>query len=540
MAFCLAQAGTTLYKVNLATGVATALTLPSGVTLSSTRKPKFAVLNQWVVMVNSPSQNLSIDPEGNVRLLVPRPPAYPIRNPAGGGSGLTGAYRYGATFIIKNEQGDLLVETPMSPLSQSITFANNDANLKDIPLSNDTITGRRVYRTLSGGDGSLLYQIFDVDDNVTHEIRDNVADAVVSLLPSSAGDIISPPGTMPGERLKNIVEWKSRLWAVSDDPTLTDAVFVTETNKIYAWNNQIVAYPTGQDRQGVVGFGVRRNQLGLFKRNGLFQVSGTASSTGISFGNLTVSQIVYGKGGCESAETIITINDKVFWLGRDGVYRWDDNGVVNITNASVAAWFKTDSYFNRTLFSSSFARYNELRNQYELHLAGVGSSTVNKWISFNLDAEAWFGPHTTDAFVPSHAGHLVDSNGLPVTLVGGTDGVLYTGNSANFRDGSASIIDIDCYGPFHHGDAPDTEHQWLDVDLLSKIEAAGTVTITPYVGGLTASAGVDITADLTKGRERLRRLGPGRLARLRFRQNTLNQGFSLFGYEFPYFEIGRR
>lgn len=540
MAFLISQAGSTLYKVDVSTGTATALTLPTGVTLDSTRKPHFAILNQWVVMVNSPSQNLSIDPEGNVRLLVPRPPSYPIRNPAGSGTGLTGAYRYAASFTVKNDQGDLLVETPISPISQAITFANNDANLKDIPLSVDTITGRRVYRTLSGGDGSLLYHVFDLDDNVTHEIRDNVADAVLELLPSTAGANISPPGTVPGTRLKNIVEWKSRLWAVSDVPELSDAVFVTDTNKIYAWNNQVVAYPTGQDREGILGFGVRRNQLGLFKRNGLFQVSGTASGTGISITNLTVSQIVYGKGGCESADTILTINDKVFWLGRDGVYMWDDNGVTNISNDSVAPWFKTDTYFNRTRFSSAFARYNELRNQYELHLAAAGSSTEDRWVSYNLSSKGWFGPHKTGALTPTHAGHLVDANGLPVTIIGGSDGVLYTGNRATFTDGASTAIDMDCYGPFHHGDEPDLEHQWLDLDVLSRIEAAGTATITPYVGGLAASAGATISHSLTTGRERLRRLGPGRLARLRFQQATNAQGFSLYGYELPWFTIGRR
>ena len=51
MAFLLTQAGSTLYKVNLSSGTATALTLPTGVTLSTTRKPKFALLNQWVAMV---------------------------------------------------------------------------------------------------------------------------------------------------------------------------------------------------------------------------------------------------------------------------------------------------------------------------------------------------------------------------------------------------------------------------------------------------------------------------------------------------------
>src|SRR3970282_1124317 len=102
MAFLLAQGGSTLYKVNLSTGAATALTLPTGVTLSTTRKPKFALLNQWVAMVNSPTQNLLIDPEGVVTPIVPQPPTRYPRTVVGSGTGLTGAYMYAVSFIVKN------------------------------------------------------------------------------------------------------------------------------------------------------------------------------------------------------------------------------------------------------------------------------------------------------------------------------------------------------------------------------------------------------------------------------------------------------
>jgi hypothetical protein len=127
-----------------------------------------------------------------------------------------------------------------------------------------------------------------------------------------------------------------------------------------------------------------------------------------------------------------------------------------------------------------------------------------------------------------------------MTLVGGSDGVIYAGNSSSTRDGAATAIDMDCHGKFHYGNDPDFMHVWLQPTILSKIEAAGTMTITPYVGELNASAGTALTHTLTTGREKLARLGVGRLAQLRFRKNTVNQSATIYGYILPWLTRGRR
>lgn len=289
-----------------------------------------------------------------------------------------------------------------------------------------------------------------------------------------------------------------------------------------------------------MGFAKRRNQLGLLKRTGLWQISGSSSSQGISVNNISVQQIAFDKAGCVSPDTIVAINDKVFWLGKDGVYLWDDNGVRNISNQKVAPWFTTGTYFNRSRFANAFARYNEVLNQYELHLANTGDSTENRWVSLQIDSGKWFGPHKTGLFTPSHAGWAQDSDGLPVTLIGGTDGVVYTGNSTLARDGASTAIEFDVIGPWHAGDAPDIEHYFGELSMLTKVESAGTLTVTPTVGRLNSAAGSAISHALTTGRERLRRLGDGALVRLAFTQSVVNQGVVIYGYEFPWHENGRR
>lgn len=541
MAFCLAQGSSTLYKVDLSSGTATALTLPTGVTLSTTRKPKFALLNQWVAMVNSPTKNLLIDPEGTVTVLTPQAPTHGPTMAAGSGTGLTGAYMYRVSFIVKNSDGELLAESSLSPPSTAVTLADDDASLTDIAVSPDGhVNGRRLYRTLTGGASTIMFHLLDIDDNTTTALLENIADARVTLLPAMSSSLASPPGTLPGIRLKNIIEWKSRLWALADSPALADNIYVCDTNKVYAWPNTLVAFPTGQDEKGCIAFARRRNQLGFLKRSGLWMVSASSDSTGIAISRVSISQVSWEKGGCIGEDTVVTIGDSVYWLGRDGVYEWSDKGVQSITDNLVKPWFTTDTYFVRSRFPNAFARYNEITNSYELHLAAVGGVIEDRWVSFNLTTRRWFGPHKTGAFTPSHAWHLIDTNGLPVTLVGGTDGVIYTGNSSNKRDGAATAIDMDCTGPWHVGDSPDRMHTWLQLSVMSKVEAAGTMDVTPTVGGLDASAGTAMTHTLTTGRELLSRPGTGRLCRLRFRKNTVNQSATIYGYELPWITTGRR
>ena len=93
MAFNLVQAGSSLYAVNTEGGFSSALTLPTGITLADTRKPRFARFGQYVIVANTPSRPISVSDDGTVRPLVPQPPACPPIAAAGASTGLTGAYR---------------------------------------------------------------------------------------------------------------------------------------------------------------------------------------------------------------------------------------------------------------------------------------------------------------------------------------------------------------------------------------------------------------------------------------------------------------
>lgn len=537
MATLIVQGGNTLYKVNPATGSATALTLPSGITLDTTRKPRFAVLNQWVVMVNSPLRNIAIDPEGTVRPLVPQAPVSPPLVAGGSGTGLTGTWQVKVSHVVFDTAGNLLMESPLSPASAAVSVTNKNLSLTNIPLSNDSISARRIYRNTTGG--TAFYHWFDLDGNTLTAAESNLADAALSILPAQPTILTPPAGTLPGTRLKNICSWKNRLWGVSDDVEDVDTVVYTEDGKVYAWPNAITAYPKGQDELGIVAFAPRRDQLGVIKRTGVWQIAGSSNA------NFNMVQLTEGKGGCIAPDTVVVVNDRAYWLGRDGVYEWSSEGIKNISDESVKPWFDnkaTTATFNLARFENAFAKYNARTNSYELHLAADGSSVEDRWVSFNLTNRNWYGPHKTAALTPSHAAHSVDGDNLPLTIVGGTDGKVYLANSSTHTDGASSAIDFDCYGPKHHANAPDLMHTFLQLSVNSKIESDGDLTITPYITGRNGAeaAGSAITHDLTLGHELLRRIGDGRMVRLRLRENTAGQGVTIYGYEIPVFEVGRR
>jgi hypothetical protein len=311
----------------------------------------------------------------------------------------------------------------------------------------------------------------------------------------------------------------------------------------YRWEgddglNELPAYPVGQELNGVIGLAPRRNELGIMKRGGLWQITGDSS---LSF---SVVQIGIGRAGCLSHRSIVTVNDEVFWLGPDGCYQWGVGGVTSITDSRTRPWFLSDRYFNRDLFSNAYAKFNTLRDQYELHLCGVGETTSDVWVAYQRAKGIWFGVHQTDATTLNCAASVETAEGIPLVLVAGQDGYLYSLNESEYYDGPSddkSAIEWSVVTPKYYADAPDIEHTWLEPSVMTKVETGGSMGVIATLG----RAGDDpqtaeMSVDLTQERERLRRLGLGASAQLEFYQNDVDQPVTLYGFELPFFENGRR
>lgn len=530
MPYYLIQAGASLQK--LATdGFLSSLSLPSGVTVSALRRARFAILDRWIVVVNAVSRNVFFDAATlEARLLNIAAPAVKLTSAAGAAGNPNGEYRYKFTYAIM-AGNQVLVESPFSPESTAITLASLQGSLSDITASSTPgVNARRIYRTTNGS--STYYLLATIADNTTLTYTDDATDYDLALLGQ-----VEPRGNAPGvdgtDRLQIITAWKDRLWATSfDDP---DLIRFTANREIYAWPSSYAlnAKPIGEDEIGVTAFVPRRNELLVGKRSRILKIIGDGID---SFEILGVTEGI----GPISQEATVVVRDVPYFLAEDGFYQYGGSGLVSLTRDRVHPWFTTDDYFNRALFDQAFAKWNPLYDVIDVHLAAAGSTSIDRWISLDLRTGRWYGPHKTDAFTPTMATLGRDDNDLLVPIVGASNGHVYTGNRST-RSDDATAIAFALHTKFHGANTPDIEKFWGELSLLSDAVSTGSLTITPYFDDPdNPTAGTALAHNLTTGRERLGRVGIGRLCQLRLTEATAGQSVMVYGYELPFHELGRR
>lgn len=529
MPYYIVQHGTNVSLV-VPDGTTTQLVLPTGVTLSDDVPPRFAIWKREVVMVNSPSEPIALDKEGDTRVLSLTPPATAPTVASGSAGNLTGDYQVKVSFYIKDEFGTLLAESALSPVSNTATLSADVLNVTNIPLSSQDISGRRLYRTTAGG--SVFFPWIDVDGNVVTAAQGDLPDAALQLATAPTNLGASPD-------LSLIAEWRGRLWGADKDNI--DSLRRSAADTSYAWDPdfEFEVPPIGRDRRGITALIRRRDELGVAKWDSFHMVTGNDDD---SFTLVQVAEAI----GCVSNESVQVIEDEGFFLGAPyGVYKWTDGGIINISDEKVKGWFSTDTYFNRAQFEFATSNFDPVYKIYSLHLAAAGSTVNDRWIYYDIAANQWYGPHKTGEFTPTASGLLTTSEDKPLPTIGSSNGFLWR-NQETRTDGTSTAVDFDVDSPFLSGTppAPDIDKAFLELAIISKVQASQpppVLTITPKVGGLDATASEVIEHDMTLGRERLPRLGaPGRFAQLNFRQNTAGVDTVLYGWELPYFELGRR
>ena len=533
MPFYITVAGGSLYRMDTS-GTATALSLPTGVTIDSTRVARMAVLNRKVVVVNAPNRSIWIDASGTVRPLGITPPVGPVVLTGTGSSTLSGTYKARYTHIVRDSNTlELLQESAMSPLSGAATISSQFLLASGVAVCPDTVTARRLYRTVTGG-SATVFEWGDLDGNVATTFADSLSDASLSLIPSP-DELGNAPGMHIGSRMTLIVEWKGFLWGVGDQDV--DVLRRSASGLIYAWppGGSFNIEPVKADQYGITGLIRRRDELGIGKRDILWKIVGSDPD------NFEIIKVRDSKGrGIYAPDSVVVIDDVGYYLGGDGVYTWGSEGVKSVSDERVRNWFATDTYFNRAQYPNAVGKYNSKYHGYELHLAAAGSSNLDRWVFYDIARKRWWGPHKTDAFTPTWGSEIIDSNGLVIPVMGSSDGYVWKQNQSGFVDGTDDIA-LDLITAFHHGGTPDIEKLWGQPSFLTKIEAAaGNLSAAVKLGGLGASSTFSLTADLRNGREKFRILGTGRHLNLQLTETTASQGCELYGYEIPYHELGRR
>jgi hypothetical protein len=536
--FTVIQAGATLQFVN-PLGVLTPLTLPSGITLRTDVPPRWVVYGRFAVLVNTPTRPITIDETGTVRPLTPLPPRLaPVLAGVAGGA-LSGTYNHGRyTFVIRDDVGNLIAESDFSPASSAdVVIASQDLQYSGLDLSTDTISARRCYRVTTNG--AVLFQWVDLDGNVLTAVQDDLPDA--GLSETAAPTLGTPP------RLTLIAEFRDRLFGVGDLDI--DQVAYTETGVMYAWPalNRIPIPRVGSDLFGIMGFLGRRESLGVGRLNRLSAITGTGEESAAGDLDLRVIKLS-DQCGVVSNESVTIWRDVATWLWLDGVYQWDDNGLVCVSDGQggigrVRSWFTTDDYFDRTKFPLAFAQIDTITNKYRLFLYAPDGS--RQFVEFDLTTRTWDGPHTIAAFTPMCAFTRSGDQSVQIPMLGGADGGLYQQVATKAKDVSVAQqpygIDFDVDTKFYPGSSPDRDQYFGQLSMLGQVQAAGTVAITPRVGYLDAPAQPAIPYDMRRGRQRLRRLGFGKLAQLNFKHTTVDEPVTLYGFEISdVHEGGRR
>lgn len=516
MAYTLVQGGSSLQLVN-ESGVVSTLTLPTGITLATDRVPRFARFGRFVVMVNTPNRPIMVDEFGKVRVLVPYAPGTEHTIAGTNAGGLTGSYRSKQTFLLRDEFGNTISESDFGPGQQTaVSITAKTITLSALNISSDDVNGSNIYRTINGGSVYFLWRELDGNTQTTVE-DDDLADLAMSIF--AAPTLGTPPD------LTLVAEWRGRLWGAGR--TIKDDLRYTEAGTMYAWaSGNTITYPkVGADTRGITAMFARREALIVGCRDSVKKITGTGNR---DFRFVDVSD----ETGIESQESIAVWKEDAYFLGKAGVYKLDANGVTCISDGRVRSWFTTDTYFNRSRFQYAFGYIDPVRLKYRLHLANAGDSTNNRWIEYDLQDGSWWGPHKTTAFTPSCGVVVADSSDKLLPMVGSTTGFLAT-ESATPTDiiDSTAGIDFDVVTGYDPQGSANSTKYWGRLSVMGKVQTAGTIQVTPYVGYLNAAAKLAMNYAMTVGSQIIGRLGIGELLKLRFQHSTAGEPVELYGYE---------
>ena len=204
MPYSYVQAGRTFHKVDQG-GVATEITFPDGLTLESETgtlrqtRMRHAILDRRVCIVNSPSHNFMMlqgDPvkrtPDQIVSMSPVAPNQPLRLSSSGSEGLTGTYKFKCSFLVKDEKGRVVAESPLSE-EASIVVDGEAVVISSIPIADEpSINSRRIYRTLTGGE--KFFHLLDVDGNEAATITNSQSDESIALA-STPDKLGNPPGS---------------------------------------------------------------------------------------------------------------------------------------------------------------------------------------------------------------------------------------------------------------------------------------------------------------------------------------------------------
>lgn len=228
------------------------------------------------------------------------------------GSLSAGSYKYVYTFY------DAVTgsESDPSPACAPLTVtANQTIEVTNIGTSsNSRVTARRLYRTIANG-GSY-YLVATIPDNVTTSFYDTIADTTLSVLGST--DQGEPPvGSM-------VVSFRNLLM-LAGDPNFPNRVYYSMPDRPDNWpsGNYI---DTGSSDDKILGMVEWEGKMYFMQSAGIAGLEGTSADNFVSYKTRSLT-------GTAAGATAVATYDGIYFLGFDGIYRFDGGKSVKISDA---------------------------------------------------------------------------------------------------------------------------------------------------------------------------------------------------------------
>ncbi len=237
---------------------------------------------------------------------------------AGSGSGpVSGAYSYKVSCY------STTYEVILNQASNTITANGNDVSLSMIPICNDTTlngestTGRKIYRTESGGSTYKLLSNGTIANNTATTLTDSDIDgALGASYPSGDATWSAPKGRfllVQNNRLffaNDPSSNPSRLWYGSDG-----------SHDIFDTSNESGYFDIRQDDGDTITF--IRGNLGILTigKNNTIQklyIDGADPDA-----NWSIGDPFWGVPGCQAPYSVSNTPIGIFYLGKHGVYRFN-------------------------------------------------------------------------------------------------------------------------------------------------------------------------------------------------------------------------
>ncbi len=273
-------------------------------------------------------QNIRHDGTDAVQVMPQAPVAAPtLAN--GGGSGPTGTYTYYVTFV--SDDGN---HSELSPLSGSITVANDQIDLSSIPTcgAGQDCSGRGIWRNKTGT--TTYYLVTVVAGNVTTTYSDTTTDANLGI---ALTEVLG--ANLQNERFppcRYLITHQNRLVGAYSAASGFDKQTVYLSNTREPWYspsvpdlddpNQGSQFPLqGPGAGEVTGLASHGNQIAVFTADASWLL--TTSDQLLDY---TLHR--FSNHGCVAHRTIVSIKDRLIWASSDGIYMAQEGeGVTRIS-----------------------------------------------------------------------------------------------------------------------------------------------------------------------------------------------------------------